>query len=86
MNIAVNIGVIARAIAILAWCAAVAHAQPAATSEVLRDANSSALAGDWTRVASLVDPLLRQQLPPADLLGVPASARRADRDRRRTAA
>lgn len=59
--------VIARALAILALCAAVAHAQPAATSEVLRDANSSALAGDWLRVASLVDPLLREQLPPADL-------------------
>ena len=62
-----NGAVITRALAILALSAAVAHAQPAVTSDVLRDANSSALAGDWTRVASLVDPLLRQQLPPADL-------------------
>ena len=58
---------IARAILVLALCAAAAHAQPGATSDVLRDANTSALAGDWLRVAALVDPLLRQPLPPADL-------------------
>lgn len=58
---------IARAVAVLALWAAVAHAQPGPTSDVLRDANTSALAGDWQRVAALVDPLLRQQLPPADL-------------------
>lgn len=61
---------IARALAVLALCAAAAHAQPRsprATSEVLRDANAAALAGDWVRVAGLVDPLLRDPLSPADL-------------------
>ena len=58
---------IARALAVLAMCAAVARAQPVQTSDVLRDANTSALAGDWQRVSTLVDPLLRQQLPPSDL-------------------
>lgn len=58
---------IARALAVLALFAATVHAQPGATSSVLRDANASALAGDWVRVAGLVDPLLRLQLPPADL-------------------
>lgn len=58
---------IARALAVLAMCTAVARAQPVQTSDVLRDANTSALAGDWQRVSTLVDPLLRQQLPPADL-------------------
>lgn len=61
--------VIARALIVVAvagW-AAVAHAEPEPTSSVLRDANTSALAGDWPRVAALVDPLLREQLPAADL-------------------
>jgi hypothetical protein len=44
------------------------HAQPGrAPSDVLREGNSAALAGDWQRVADLVDPLLREQLPIADL-------------------
>jgi hypothetical protein len=59
--------VIARALVVLAVCVAVARAQPVQTSDVLRDANTSALAGDWPRVSTLVDPLLRQQLPPTDL-------------------
>lgn len=48
--------------------AAVAHAQPgAATSDLLREGNTAALAGDWARVAELVDPLLGHPLPAADL-------------------
>lgn len=62
---------IARAIALGAvlWLsAAVARAQPGvAPSEVLREGNTAALAGDWRRVAELVEPLLGQQLPAADL-------------------
>jgi hypothetical protein len=37
------------------------------TSEVLRDGNTAATAGDWQRVAQLVDPLLQRPLVPADL-------------------
>lgn len=36
-------------------------------SDALREANAAATAGDWARVAALVDPLLRGRLPPADL-------------------
>jgi hypothetical protein len=61
-------GALARAIAVLAACAAVAGAAPMpSTSEVLREGNTAALAGDWPRVTRLVDPLLARQLPPADL-------------------
>lgn len=64
-------------LAILAGAAASsrrAQAQPASpaqpaptTSAVLRDGNAAAVAGDWPRVAQLVDSLLRRALPPADL-------------------
>ena len=54
-------------IGLLAWSGA-AGAQPgAATSDVLREGNAAALAGDWARVAELVDPLLQHPLPIADL-------------------
>jgi hypothetical protein len=45
------------------------HAQgtPASPADVLRNGNSAATAGDWLQVSQLVDPLLRGQLPPADL-------------------
>jgi hypothetical protein len=64
-----------RRLAVLAVAAVVAvaapgvgHGQPGrAPSDVLRDGNTAALAGDWQRVADLVDPLLREQLPVADL-------------------
>jgi len=60
--------VIARAIAVLAACTAIAVAQPSAsTSEVLREGNTAALAGDWPRVTHLVDPLLARRLAAADL-------------------
>jgi len=67
--------VIARALALyalLAAAGAVARAQPGAApsagpSDVLREGNAAALAGDWRRVAELVDPLLQQQLSIADL-------------------
>lgn len=63
--------VIARALAMfatLATIATLAAAQPGATtSEVLREGNSAALAGDWPRVTHLMDPLLGRRLPLADL-------------------
>jgi hypothetical protein len=63
--------VIARAVALCAslWLsAAVAYAQSSAvTSEVLREGNTAAMAGDWQRVAQLVTPLLRHDLSPPDL-------------------
>jgi len=46
----------------------IARAQPGpSTSEVLREGNTAALAGDWRRVAELVDPLIHRQLALADL-------------------
>lgn len=54
-------------VGVLGWSGA-ASAQPqAATSEILREGNTAALAGDWTRVAELVDPLLQHALPVTDL-------------------
>jgi hypothetical protein len=56
------------AVAALVGLAAAAHAQPGRpASDVLREGNTAALAGDWQRVAGLVDPLLRQELATADL-------------------
>ncbi len=52
------------AIALLLLCAT-AYAQTPA--DALRDGNAAAAQGDWKRVSQLVDPLLRGQLPPADL-------------------
>lgn len=40
---------------------------PVVPAEVLRTGNAAATAGDWLAVSQLVDPLLRGQLPPADL-------------------
>jgi hypothetical protein len=54
-----------RVLLVLALAARVAAAQ--APSDALREANAAATAGDWARVAALVDPLLRGSLPPADL-------------------
>ncbi|HSK04240.1 MAG TPA: hypothetical protein VK932_23465 [Kofleriaceae bacterium] len=54
----------------LALAAGVAAAQPApalAPSDALREANVAATAGDWGRVAALVEPLVRGSLPPSDL-------------------
>jgi hypothetical protein len=62
----------------LALVARVAAAQPApapalspSPSDALREANAAATAGDWPRVAVLVDPIVsaggRSSLPPADL-------------------
>lgn len=53
------------AIAALLLAARAASAQP--TSDVLRDGNAAAATGDWQRVTALVEPLLRGQLPTADL-------------------
>jgi len=45
----------------------VALAQPAPRVIALQEANAAATAGDWARVAALVDPLLAQQLAAPDL-------------------
>jgi hypothetical protein len=50
---------------VIVGLAAPAAAQPA--SDVLRDGNAAATAGDWTTVDSLVQPLLARQLASADL-------------------
>lgn len=57
-----------RALVLVALGIAVARAQPGlTTSEILRDGNTAAMAGDWQRVAELAVPLLQRQLAPADL-------------------
>jgi hypothetical protein len=40
---------------------------PTEPTQALHDANAAATTGDWQRVAMLVDPLLSQQLSPADI-------------------
>ncbi len=55
----------ALCLAVLVALAAPASAQPA--SDVLRDGNAAATAGDWATVDQLVRPLLAQQLASADL-------------------
>jgi hypothetical protein len=56
------------ALALVVMWATLARADSGATtSEVLREGNSAALAGDWPRVAGLVDPLLHRPLAPPDL-------------------
>jgi hypothetical protein len=58
---------IAALLVMLAW-AAVARAEPEiATSDILREGNTAALAGDWPRVTALVEPLLQQPVASADL-------------------
>ena len=57
-----------RALALVAMCSALAVAQPGTTtSEVLREGNTAALAGDWARVTQLIEPLLGRRLAPSDL-------------------
>jgi len=57
-----------RAILLLGLWAAAAHAQPgAATSDVLREGNTAALAGDWQGVTRLVEPLFAQPLARPEL-------------------
>ncbi len=43
------------------------RASAQAPSDVLRDGNAAATAGDWVRVSQLVDPLMRGQLSTTDL-------------------
>jgi hypothetical protein len=63
-----NVGRLLGALLVLALAAGAAAAQPGqAPSDALRAANGAATAGDWARVAALVDPLVRGSLPPADL-------------------
>ena len=54
-----------RVALLLVVLASAAYAQTPA--DALRDGNAAAAQGDWQRVSALVDPLLRGQLPPADL-------------------
>lgn len=56
----------AALVLVLAITAPVARAQTSA-SEALRAGNSAALAGDWQRVARLVEPMLHQPLSSSDL-------------------
>jgi hypothetical protein len=59
-------------IAVIAGIPGAAHAQPgAAASGVLREANTAALAGDWDRVARLVDPLLARPADPSQPASLP---------------
>jgi hypothetical protein len=53
--------------ALFAICLLATAASAQTPSDALRDGNEAAAQGDWSRVSSLVDPLLRTQLPPADL-------------------
>lgn len=55
------------ATAVLVLVAAVATAAAQTPADALRDGNAAAAEGDWSRVTALVDPLLRDQLPPAEL-------------------
>ena len=71
---AVAAAIVARTSTVVALlglsCALVtlAHAQPGqTTSAALRDGNIAATAGDWQRVAQLVEPLFQRPLVPADL-------------------
>jgi hypothetical protein len=73
----VKAAVRARAlVAVVAMHGALAAAQPATTpatatatttSEILREANTAALAGDWSRVSQLIDPMLGRRFAPSDL-------------------
>jgi hypothetical protein len=54
-----------RLLVALLLAGSIAYAQTPA--DVLRDGNTAAAQGDWQRVSALVDPLLKGQLPPADL-------------------
>jgi len=59
---------IGLAIALVALPAPAARAQPgAATSDILREGNTAALAGDWHGVSALVEPLLLRSLATPDL-------------------
>ena len=61
-------GAAVRALALVALWSGIAHAQPGeSTSELLREANTAALAGDWPRVAQLVEPLFERRLVTIDL-------------------
>jgi len=64
---AAALGAIARGVALLILWAGIARASEPSTSAVLREGNMAALAGDWPRVALLVEPLLSQPLATSDL-------------------
>lgn len=57
---------VVTSLALVCALASVALADPT-RAEVLRDGNAAAAQGNWPRVTALVDPLLRGQLPAADL-------------------
>jgi hypothetical protein len=50
---------------VIALCAGIAHAG-SSTSEILRDGNTAAVAGEWSRVLQLVEPLFSRPLGDAD--------------------
>jgi hypothetical protein len=56
---------LARALVVLVLIARAAAAQ-GSTADILRQGNEAAATGDWGKVAALVDPLLRVELPKPD--------------------
>ncbi len=53
---------------VIALGAGLAHGESSPpTSDVLRQGNAAALAGDWQQLARLVEPLLQRELAPPDL-------------------
>ncbi|HEX8111361.1 MAG TPA: hypothetical protein VF516_26710 [Kofleriaceae bacterium] len=57
-----------RTLAVVVLWIGVVHAEPdASTSELLRQGNTAALAGDWSHVSQLIEPLLLHPLAAADL-------------------
>jgi len=74
-----------RALAVVALCAGIAHAEvDSSASQTLRDGNTAAVAGDWSRVLQLVEPLFPRPLGDADraeahrLAAIAACAQRRD--------
>jgi hypothetical protein len=53
--------------AVCAWIAVAPARAGGTTSDLLREGNTAAVAGDWRRVADVIEPLLAQQLAQADL-------------------
>jgi hypothetical protein len=66
--VALRAALVALAMVVAAMPArAQAPAPPWQPADVLRQGNAAAAAGDWLQVSQLVDPLLRNELTPADL-------------------
>jgi len=66
MAVALRVWLVALGLVLAPTASAAPVGAAPATSEVLRAGNTAATAGDWERVAQLVDPLLQQRLATAD--------------------